>query len=52
MKSNPYGTTIILDGIHKIHVYIANFKFQNFQNGWCHRSAQLGFEHWVLDGPL
>ena len=20
-------------------------------NGWCQRHAQLGFEHWVLDGP-
>ena len=19
-------------------------------NGWCQRHAQLGFEHWVLDG--
>ena len=21
-------------------------------NGWCQRHAQLGFEHWVLEGPL
>ena len=21
-------------------------------NGWCQQHAQLGFEHWVLDGPL
>ena len=20
-------------------------------NGWCQQHAQLGFEHWVLDGP-
>ena len=20
-------------------------------NGWCQRHAQVGFEHWVLDGP-
>ena len=21
-------------------------------NGWCQRQAQLGFERWILDGPL